>query len=351
MRITYTIDPTKASSKESLVLVPDQSESLVRVVIEGILPAVKELLPNLTGYLDRYPTDRWMLFSDYVLNNPDRYHDVYAFTLMPAGKYLEAAFVECRSKALRDFKRARTIDSETLSLLRDDRFFTVCIAIKKPGLITNDRSLLRQIVDRSTLKMEQENPTGAKLERLMKMKNLQQEMNAKRFNTRLLNYSILASTFAGYLTYLVASYWRATRIGWFSDRDALIDANDAIAHSFYTSVVAANCYRGCSGWPGPHLGSNPAPALKGAPWSDPFTRIPDYFAGAIAGWDFDQNMVLVGEKYFVMLRDVIAESPTAHVISMHLQVSGAGLQGSSRLVRSTRVSPSQRERSDGPSGE
>lgn len=339
MKITYTIRPTKAPSAESLVLVPDQSESLSRIVIEGVLPAVKGMLPHFTEYLDRYPTDRWLLFSDYVLNNPDRYHDVYAFTLMPGGQYWESVAGDCHSNAIRDFKDVRTIDSATLSLLRDDRFFTVCVAIKKPGLMTSDRSILRQIVDRSVLKMEQNRPTGANLTRLLKMRNLQQEMNAKRFNVRLLNYSILASTFAGYLTYLVASYWRAARFGWFSDRDALIDANEAIAHSFYATAVAANCYHGCSGWAGPDLGSNLAPAPDGTPWSDPFTRIPDYFAGAVAGWDFEQNMVL-GEKYLVMLRDAIAESTRVHVISLHLHTSDSGLQGLSGLVRSTRVVPS-----------
>jgi len=342
MKITYTIQPTRAVSSESLVLVPDQSESLARVVIEGIVPAVKEMLPCLTEYLDRYPTDRWLLFSDYVLNNSDRYHDVYAFTLTPGGKYWDTVARDCQANSRRDFKRVRAIDSAMLSLLRDDRFFTVCIAIKKPGLLTKDRSLLGQIVDRSVLKIEQDRSTGASAERLMKMKYLQSETKKKQFNVKLLNYSILASTFAGYLTYLVASYWRAIRFGWFSDRDALIDANDAIAHSFYATAVAANCYHGCSGWTGPSLGGNPAPALEGTPWSDPFTRIPDHFAGAIAGWDFDQNMLLVGEKYLVMLRDAIAESPRVHVISLHLQASDAGLQGLSRLVQSTLVSPSGR---------
>lgn len=351
MKITYTIQPTKSASAESLILVPDQTESLARVVIEGIAPAVREMLPCFTAYLDRYPTDRWLLFSDYVLNNDDRYHDVYAFTMMPGGNYWNAIADECHANSRFDFKRVRTISPAMLSLLQDERFFTICIAVKKPGILTRDRVLLRQIVDRSALAMEQDRTTGAKAERLLKMKYLQREIRKKQFNVKLLNYSILASTFAGYLTYLVASYWRATRIGWFSDRDALIDANDAIAHSFYSTAVAANCYHGCSGWSGPVLGSNPAPALEGTPWSDPFTRIPDYFAGTVAGWDFDQNWLLVGDKYLVMLRDVIAESTRAHVISLHLQASDTALQGLSRLVRSTRVHTLGQTRSKDSIGE
>ncbi len=62
------------------------------------------------------------------------------------------------------------------------------------------------------------------------------------------------------------------RIGWFSDRDALIDAYNTVAHDLYATTVAAFRYHGCSGWTGPALGSNPSPAGNNTPWSDVKSR-------------------------------------------------------------------------------
>jgi hypothetical protein len=298
------------------------------------------MLPSFLAYLDRHRTDRWLLFSDYVLNAPGRYHDVYAFTLVPGGQYWNAISEDVTRVDSPDFKKVYRVDPAMLRLLQDPRLFTVCFVVKPPGIVTRDLSTLRQIIDRSVLKMEWDRPTGANKLRLGKMKKLQQEAKAKRFNVRLLNYILLASTFAGQLTYLVASHRRATRIGWFSDRDALIDAYDTLAHDLYATTVAASCYHGCSGWTGPALGSNLSPAGTDTPWSDPFTRVPDHFAGAISGWDFDKNMILSPAKYGDVLGEAIAGREGVHVISLEFRWSGELVQGLSRNVRSTRAQPS-----------
>ncbi len=222
-----------------------------------------------------------------------------------------------------------------LRLMQDPRLFTVCFLVKLPGMVTRDLSIMRQIIDRSVLKMEQDQHTGVNRLRLGKMKKLQQEAKAKRFNVRLLNYILLASTFAGELSYLIASHRRATRIGWFSDRDALIDAYDTLAHDLYATTVEASCYHGCSGWTGPALGSNSSPAGNETPWSDPFTRVPDHFAGAISGWNLDKNIILSSPKYGDVLGEAVGGREGVHLIQAEFRSSGSLVQGLSRNVKTT----------------
>ncbi len=330
--ITHTKD-----ASTSPPLVPDPTESVPRIVLEGISQGLRETLPSFLAYLDRHSTDRWLLFSDYVLNAPGRYHDVYAFTLVPGGQYWNAISAEFARVDCPDFKKVRRVDPAMLRLMQDPRLFTVCFVVKPPGIVTRDLSTIRQIIDRSVLKMEQDQPTGANRLRLWKMKKLQQEAKAKRFNVRLMNYILLASTFAGQLSYLLASHRRATRIGWFSDRDALIDAYDTLAHDLYATTVAASCYHGCSGWTGPALGSNPSPAGNATPWSDPFTRVPDHFAGAISGWDLGKNMILPSPKYGDILGEAVVGREGVHVIHVEFRSSGNLVQGLSRDIKTTRA--------------
>lgn len=151
---------------------------------------------------------------------------------------------------------------------------------------------------------------------MSRLKALRRKAESPRFNIRLFDNIIIAAALAAFVTYVICRSRRATRVGWFSDRDNITAAHDAFAHHLYAVNVAQFSAKLRPVWRGPDIGVN-APSQSGEFWSDPFLRVPDHFAGLLSAWDFEQDTIPAkAPKYRQVLEGGIASHPNVHVMRL-----------------------------------
>jgi hypothetical protein len=302
------------------------------MIADALRPSFSDQIePQITRYVRSHDTLRWLIFSDYVLNQPNRPNDVFAFTILPGGNYLAPLTAEFSTNAKRDFKGVKTVSDAMARLLADSRLFTVCFIVNPNRVLTRDVGIMRGMLDRSIAMMENWRDADQHNARIVQFKALSRKAAAKSFNIRLFDDIILATTFAAFLTSLICAQVRATRIGWFSDRDSITTAHNSIANEFFAINVSAFCQRLEEGWRGPHLGMNAPVPEGGVLWCDTFLRIPDYFAGTIAAWDYQKNTVQA-PKHLQVLTSGIASKPNVHIVRIDFRCTNDQISAASARV-------------------
>jgi hypothetical protein len=252
---------------------------------------------SFARYIKDHRTDRWLLFSDYVLKQPHRPNDVFAFTIVPGGHYLAALTRDFEATARRDFKDIKSVSEPMVRLLSDPRLFSFCFIVDPSRVLTRNVAAVRGMLDRTIARLEKSDHKALREGELRKLKALRRKAAMQGFNVRLFDNMILAAAFAAFLSYLICSYRRAARIGWFSDRDDITASYQAFVHHLYASDVVAFCGRYLGGWTGPALGVNAPVEPGGALWCDAFLRVPDYLAGTVSAWNIDEDRIPSALKY------------------------------------------------------
>jgi hypothetical protein len=316
----------------------DADASIGGLIFDALSARMEDFGPSFSRYVEEHPTDRWLLFSDYVLQHPRRPNDAFVFTVMPGGDYLPALMADFQAVARRDFKDIKEVNEPMLRLLSDKRLFTFCFVIDPQRVITRNISTIQGMLDRNIARLNAKQDASLRGEDIRKMKMLRRKAATQGFNVRLFDNIILAASLAGFISYLICKYRRATRIGWFSDRDSITAAHEAFAHHLYATNVTVFCQRLLNGWPGPALGVN-APVAEGHPlWCDPFLRVPDYFAGLVSAWNIDQNTVPLNPAKYRQVRDEgIANHPNVHVLRVLFKCENDLISAFSQSVAVTRV--------------
>jgi hypothetical protein len=269
-----------------------------------------------TEYVDRHRTDKWLLFSDYVLGDRNRPNEVIALTVVPGGDYWASLLRDFRKIAKSDFKNVRTVSSSMIELLSDPRLFSFCWLLEPRRALTRNVAVVRGMLDRDIARVNGRPDVALRTNELGRLKALRRKAESPGFNIRLFDNMLIAAALAAFVTYLICRSRRATRVGWFSDRDSITVAHDAFAHHLYAINVAQFSGKLQPEWRGPDLGVN-APSQTGEFWSDPFLRVPDHFAGLLSAWDFEQDTIPAKPgKYRQVLEEGVASHPNVYVMRL-----------------------------------
>ena len=318
---------------------------LPEMIVDAVRSTISQgIEAHFADHMERHRATRWLVFSDYVLRQPNRPNDVFAFTLMPGGKELESLIAEFPVIATRDFKDVRTVSESMLTLLCDERLFTICFIANPSRRITRNVATLRGMLDQTIAMMERWQDANCHAEMIGKFKAMRNKAESEGFNVRLLDDILVATSLAALLVVLICKQARAERIGWFSDRDSITTAHQSIANYFYGVNVSAFCQRLMDGWRGPELGINGSVEEGGSLWCDSFLRIPDYCAGAISAWSIDQNKLpSEPQKYLQVLSEGIAGQSNIHLIRLNFEWQNERLEVSSSRVLVSRSPGEQGE--------
>ena len=314
---------------------------LPETIIDALYSTVSQGIEKpFADYVKNHDTSRWLLFSDYVLKQPDRPNDVFAFTLMPGGQHLDSLLAEFSATATRDFKKTRTVSDSMTRLLTDKRLVTFCFVLDPARVIIGNVVNLRGMLDGTLAMMEKWEDAGKHQGLINKFRALRRKAESQSFNIRLLDDIIVATTLAAFVTFMVCKHTNVERIGWFSDRDNITTAHQRIAEVFYSVNVSSCCQRLMKGWSGPPtLGINGAVAGGNPLWCDDFLRVPDYFAGAVSAWHIEQSALSSDlSKYSQVLLEAVADKPNVHIIKLNIELQGEQLNVRSSCVVLTRTS-------------
>jgi hypothetical protein len=303
---------------------------------EGLLKALestfdKSSREDLSDYLSgRGPAQKWLIASDYCLHDDGKFNDVIAFTAFPG----EAAFPtlddDIQKQLPRDWKQIKTIDDDMAHFLRDGDHFHICFLVdRKRQLFSCDgveaeRETVRDAVS-ELLHVAESWPDAAKhLDSIKAIRYLNQQVLKKSFNVELFKDLYLTSLFAAFVSYIFARDASADIVSWFSDRDSILTWAPGAAHAYYSTAVASLCRQNGIREPKVLIGVPTNSASGQGMFYDPFVRVPDFYAGGLASWNFEENRVAAApSKYRELVEKVICNNRRLSALVLRISADAA----------------------------
>lgn len=128
---------------------PTRDATISGLIFDAMRAHVTGLIGKVfTEYVDRHRTDKWLLFSDYVLGARNRPNEVIALTVVPGGDYWSRLLRDFKKIAKSDFKSGSTVSSSMIELLSDPRLFSFCWLLEPRRVLTRNVSAVRGMLDR-----------------------------------------------------------------------------------------------------------------------------------------------------------------------------------------------------------
>lgn len=291
------------------------AQTMPKQVATHLAPAFDVLSADFDAYVKKNDTDRWLVFSDYVLRNKQRKTSTIAFTVVPGGNHFESNIRKVASAAKSDFKSIGIVTDEMLELLGNGSFYTFCfVAVQDqlPQFATIDNA--RAFIDAAAASLKKSLDVRGHAAAYQSFRALQQEALSKSFNFRLLGDILFISTLAAFIALQLGRRTKVDRFAWCSDRDKLVEAYEGFAYTFLAIAVSEYWQEIERGSSGPMLGANPPHLCTDRAWFDCMTRIPDYFAGAVAGWGLSHELDGLPLKYRQVLGAAAEAQSTMRII-------------------------------------
>ncbi|MFA0095647.1 hypothetical protein AB4406_11095 [Vibrio splendidus] len=243
---------------------------------------------------------KWMVFSDYALYDKRKKQDVITFSIVPYVLGFDDFSNLLQALAPKDLKSSRNVKDRFIEFLKDGPVFNISIALDRKRRLHSDEKYYHQTKIEMMIKQLQKwciTTPEAKdhyIEFIDKLNVLKSEVISPGANLKVIRDIEILSSLAAYLMFEISKLIDVERIGWFSDRDRMLDYKAAKFESpFIFDVVHHLYYLFCNSADIPSKGKLvlgvPESGSNGKVWYDAFNRIPDLIAGTFADYDYKKN--------------------------------------------------------------
>jgi hypothetical protein len=83
-------------------------------------------MQEFRNFLDHHRSaTKWMIVSDFVIGDPQAFHDAYVYTFFPCHLPVEELLTQVSKLAPQDIKNTRTISDEFTAYLRSGATFSI----------------------------------------------------------------------------------------------------------------------------------------------------------------------------------------------------------------------------------
>lgn len=265
--------------------------------------------------------EQWCFTSDYCLDDKSKFNDCFAYTIFPMGD-LEYISKSIKKYIPKDIKDTKKIEEQTIKYLKEfNYFFHIIFVMKNKNLMNytktdniSSKQALQTSIEHTYIETLQSYPLFAN-----KIKNLMSECKKNNFNKKIYNNIIWNAFFSSYINiFLFQSLKKCKKTLWLPDRDSMNEYCNNILEDFYC-INYNSLYRYkrlkmpnnflCA------IGTQDKKSSK--LWFDDIVRIPDYFAGTVASWDFN-SISCEKEKHAQIIKDVILDNPRFLMIQVEL---------------------------------
>ncbi len=300
---------------------PEAREKNATFVLRDQIMEALEGAPmeNLQPFLSSRPVAKFLILTDYCFHESYP-NDAMIFSIVKGGELLPTYDEFSRIGA--DLKNVSRLDEATVQFLRDSRFFTLAFILERKAKLHASREAMLHSMDVSIRLQETWVNASTHKDAIKRFKALREKARAKGFNQLLYDRILFASIFAAIISALIIENnpAKTQAIGWFSDRDAIVEKGTAIATHFYSSILNDYCIEKSLAEPTLGVIDHTSPETTGKrAWFDPLIRIADHFAGPLAQINYDA--VIPGKKttgqsvkYGQLLSSVFADNPRLLVI-------------------------------------
>jgi hypothetical protein len=281
-------------------------------------------LDDFRNFLNPYKqmqVTKWLIFSDYCLKDRNKLYDAITFTIVPYIDNIQDLKFILGEIAPKDLKKTIDIDDRFCDFIKSGYCFNISIVFEK-----NSKKLLpltqENCMDQIDILISQYNlwtsttPSNKEYYEkvIKKLKQLKQKAESKSFNLTLFRNIGFIQMIVAYLMTTITREcgYKIENIGWFSDRDSVVEWIDG----FIYDILQAN-YHGMCSLEGIKEYEAQAIAVSGDNkgkkhlWYDEINRIPDYLTGALAGRNFISE---TKDKYDILFEKAISDNPYLTVI-------------------------------------
>lgn len=249
---------------------------------------------------DHSNVEKWMIFSDYAMYDKSKKNDVITFSLVPYILEFDKYANVLRKLAPNDLKSVRKVNSEFIDFLENAPIFTISVVLDRKRKLHSDEvgyhSKRFEMMIAQLEKWCVTTPEGKDhyVDLIKKIKVLLQEVRKKGANLKIFRDIDILSSLAAYILFEITKLTKIETIGWFSDRDSLLSYKaskikspiifDIVHHLYFLFCNSENIDS-----KNKLMLGVPESNEDGSVWYDPFNRVPDLFAGALADYDIKNN--------------------------------------------------------------
>lgn len=265
-------------------------------------------------------SSKWMLYSDYCLDDKNKPNDVITFVLIPF--ISEAQYQELEKKINEtqpvDIKHTRNIDTGFIAYIKEQPVFSFSFIVNNRQEMFGDdndeqvktvQKILEEI--RKTFKTWCDNEEKTELKDYFNscVTKIDRQLNEIFLKKKVKDHiDILLITILGaYFSAAILKRLPKLEIfGWFPDRDKTNESCDQIATPIFNAMqynhMEARQYQFCAS----------RPDTKTVPFYDNENRIADVICGTIADYNIHANLVSK-DKFSIILQDLIADNVFIHI--------------------------------------
>ncbi|MGB7194890.1 MAG: hypothetical protein WBD81_15665 [Collimonas pratensis] len=280
---------------------------------------------NLRRYLQLNRNSKFIILSDYCLDDRKKPNRVASFTILPNDFEFTSYSNYLGEISSKDLKNCRSIKPDFIKHISEKRIFSISFIFEDlKGLTDNSmiagKFLVNERIDNTISminKWTRKQPYNKDNHKsfIKKLNSIKSNINSKTPNLNLYRSVTIISLLAGYLAYMLTKEANAITVGWFSDRDKIIEAWDGVAIDMFSANHNALCERNGIHSSKTKLFIGNDGGNSGALWFDNFNRIPDHLAGTLASWDIKNNTLQRG-KHVDILRNCFADNDFCSIVQI-----------------------------------
>ncbi len=273
---------------------------------------------------------KWMIFSDYALNDKNKPNDVITFSILPYA----ASFTELGKLidklSIKDIKDLKNANPEFLSFINESEIMNISIIMDKNMKLDpfNEREALKTCYKTALNQVGYWIENEGKKENYIRLQKaystLLEEVSKPGANLRNIRNIEIVSNLTAYIAFQVCKSTDVKTIGWFSDRDSILNYKIAkfsrpvifdLAHNLFHNLMSSN---------GSDYAENfvfGLPENTGNVWYDSFNRIPDLIAATLADYDYENNLSS-HNKFIPAIENILTNRKKCLIYKIHTLTDG-----------------------------
>ncbi|VVD88054.1 hypothetical protein PCO31110_01465 [Pandoraea communis] len=273
---------------------------------------------------------KWMIFSDYALNDKKKPNDAITFSILPYTKNFLDIGDLVDKLSFKDIKNLKKVNSEFLHFINESEILNISILMDKNMKLDpfNEREALKTCYKTAInqvnqwIKNEGANENYIRLQKAYK--TLLDEVSKQGSNLRNIRNIEIVSNLIAYVTFQVCKSTKIETIGWFSDRDNMLNHKIAKFSMPVIFDLANNLFHNL-------MSSNDSnytekfvfglPEKTGSVWYDSFNRIPDLIAATLADYDYKKNMSSHA-KFIPVIESILTNRKKCLIYKIHALANG-----------------------------
>lgn len=276
----------------------------------------KSTIHRFREFLDKYKdVTKWILCSDYCLDDKNKANRVITFVLYPYIFEFEQwqSFIQNMQKT--DLKNTRSVSKEFCEFLNGGFVFSFSFILDEKSIfdLWKDKDTMKYVLNSyidMTEKWQITTPNNSETYRVMNMrlKKLLSKSESKNFNYKLLGRIFTVTFFAGYIKYLLLKeHKNITLYSWLSDIDSITTWNEGICSDIYHISSHCLCENNLSDKIKKSVEEIYPVIDDNKIFYEQLNRVADFICGGIADFNY-KNGTVTAEKHCNIIENIISDN-------------------------------------------